>query len=202
MTANPQGQGLALIGLRGTGKSTVGRILAGRLGRPFADADAELEARVGRSIRAIFAEQGEPTFREWEERVLAALTVRPGLILATGGGVVLRESNRRRLKEFGSVVWLSADPTLLAERLQADPRGLADRPALTAAGTLAELAQTLEARAPLFREVADAVIETDDKTASEVADAIMKLWPRPEIQEDLIAETAESAEKTRRRCPR
>src|SRR5262245_34728391 len=94
-------QGLALIGLRGTGQSTVGRILADRLGRPFADADVELEAAAGLSIPSIFEEFGEPCFRDWEERVLGELTARPGLILATGGGVVLRASNRQRLREFG-----------------------------------------------------------------------------------------------------
>ena len=88
-------RGLALVGLRGTGKSTVGRILAQRLDRPFFDADVELEQVAGRSIRAIFAEEGEPVFRDLESRVLAALAARRGAVLATGGGVVLREPNRR-----------------------------------------------------------------------------------------------------------
>lgn len=171
--------GLALVGLRGSGKSTVGRILARRLGRPFVDADVELEARAGRPIREIFAEQGEPAFRDWEERVLADLMTRDRLILATGGGVVLRESNRRILRRFGFVVWLSADPAILARRLSSSPRELADRPALTAAGTLAELATVLEARAPLYREVADAVVETGTLSSAEVADAILDLWPGP-----------------------
>ena len=88
--------GISLIGLRGTGKSTVGRLLAERRGRDFVDADAVLEARAGRSIRAIFAEAGEPAFRELEEQAIADLTARPGLVLATGGGVVLRESSGLR----------------------------------------------------------------------------------------------------------
>ena len=80
------GPGLALIGYRGTGKSTVGRILAGRLKRTFRDCDREIEARAGRSIRAIFAESGEPAFRDWEEQTLAELTAtRPAIVLATGG---------------------------------------------------------------------------------------------------------------------
>ena len=170
-------RGLALVGLRGTGKSTVGRILAQRLDRPFFDADVELERVAGRSIRAIFAEEGEPVFRDLESHVLAELTARRGAVLATGGGVVLREPNRRLLRDFGFVVWLAADLAALASRLQASPRGLADRPALTPAGTLAELADTLRVRAPLYREVADAIVETDRRTAPEVADAILALWP-------------------------
>ncbi|MBV8270044.1 MAG: shikimate kinase [Planctomycetaceae bacterium] len=170
-------RGLALVGLRGTGKSTVGRILAQRLDRPFFDADVELEQIAGRSIRAIFAEEGESVFRDLESRVLSELAARRGAVLATGGGVVLREPNRRLLRDFGFVVWLGADPAVLASRLQASPRELADRPALTPAGTLAELADTLRVRAPLYREVADAVIETDRRTAPEVAEAILALWP-------------------------
>lgn len=175
-TETTQRRGLALVGVRGTGKSTVGRILAGRLGWPFADADVELEAKAGRSIRTIFAELGEPTFRDWEEDVLADLTAKPSLVLATGGGAVLRPSNRARLRSFGFVAWLTADPSVLEGRLLADPRGLADRPALTSAGTLAELAGLIEAREPLYRDVADAVINTAGKTAAEVADAILEHW--------------------------
>jgi shikimate kinase len=170
-------QGLALVGPRGTGKTTIGRILAERLGRPFLDADIELERMVGRSIAAIFAEEGEPSFRDWEERILAELTRRGPSVLATGGGVVLRPSNRQRLWAFGLVIWLRAEPEVLATRLLSDPRGLAGRPALTAAGTLAEIAAVAEARAPLYREVADLVIDTGGQTPSEVADAILDAWP-------------------------
>ena len=132
------------MGYRGTGKSTVGRILAERLGRPFADADVELEAIAGRPIPAIFAEQGEPAFRDWEERVLCDLT---------SPARDDRGDRRRRrpprgepglLKSFGFVAWLTADPEVLADRLRADPGGLANRPSLTAAGTLDEIARVLE----------------------------------------------------------
>ena len=121
--------GLALIGARGSGKSTVGRLVADRLGWAFEDADEALERAAGRSIAAIFADDGEPTFRDLEERTIAALTGRSRLVLATGGGAVLRESNRRALRRFGLVVWLDADPETLAGRLRADAGGptLADR---------------------------------------------------------------------------
>jgi shikimate kinase len=170
-------RGLVLIGYRGTGKSTVGRILAERLGRSFLDSDREIEARSGRSIRSIFAESGEPAFRDWEERTLAELTAgSPGAILASGGGAVLREANRRRLRGYGFVAWLTADPGELARRLEADRLGLAGRPALTTAGTLDEIVQVLAARSPLYAELADAVIPTDGKAPRDVAEAILGCW--------------------------
>jgi shikimate kinase len=175
-----KGRGLALVGYRGTGKSTVGRILADRAGRIFVDMDKELQARVGRSVASIFAEEGEPFFRDWEERTLAELmSGYPTAVVATGGGAVLRETNRRRLREFGFVVWLTADAAVLGRRLGSDPRGFDQRPALTAAGTIVEIAQVLEVRKPLYEEVADAVIETEGKNPDEVAAAILERWTRP-----------------------
>jgi shikimate kinase len=173
-------QGLALVGTRGSGKTTVGRILAERLVRPFLDADVELEEKLGRSIAALFAAEGEPVFRDWEERVLAELTIaHPDAILATGGGVVLSEANRETLRRFGCVIWLRTDPVDAAARIEADHRGLTQRPALTPAGTLAELAGVLAARTHLYHAVADAVVDTSGRTAAEVAEAILELWPPP-----------------------
>src|SRR5947209_4610618 len=127
MSAKPHDrQGLALVGMRGTGKSTVGRILGERLARRFVDADVELEERLGRPIASIFAEEGEPVFRDREARVLVDLaTAHPDAILATGGGVVLRAENRATLRSFGFVVWLWADPAEARARLRADARGVA-----------------------------------------------------------------------------
>jgi shikimate kinase len=166
-------RGLALVGYRGTGKSTVGRLLARRLGRPFIDADVALEARFGRTIGSIFDELGEPVFRDWEEAMLAELTEDQDRLIATGGGAVLRESNRRRLRDFGTVVWLSASPRVIADRLGADPSAVAGRPALTPAGTLGEVAAVLAAREPLYREIADLEISTEGRTPEEVAEAVL-----------------------------
>lgn len=172
--AGARGPGLVLIGYRGTGKSTVARILAERLGRPFLDADCEIEARSGRTIAALFREGGEPAFRDREERTLAELTAaHPGAVLATGGGAVLREANRRRLRAFGFVAWLTADPAELARRLAADRPGLDARPALTPAGTLEEIARVLAARSPLYAELADVVIPTDGREPQAVAEAVL-----------------------------
>jgi shikimate kinase len=173
----PSDRGIVLVGYRATGKSTVGRIVADRLGRPFADADREVEARAGRSIRSIFTEDGEPAFREWENRVLADLTTRiTGGVVATGGGAILHEGNRKRLRDFGFVAWLTADAATLARRLESSRRNLDDRPALTAAGTLAEIAEVLEARTPFYREVAHASVETSGLTAEQVAEAVLEAW--------------------------
>ncbi len=172
-----RGSGLALVGYRGTGKSTVGKLLANRLERLFLDADVELERRAGRSIPSIFAEWGEPVFRDWEERTLRELVGEyPGSVLATGGGVVLRPSNRALLREFGSVVWLQAEPSELARRLAAAERRGTNRPALTPTGTLAEVEKVLEGRIPLYREVSDLVVETSGRSPVEISEAILAAW--------------------------
>ena len=163
-------RGLALVGYRGSGKTTVGRIVAARLGWPFADADQELEARAGRSIYAIFEESGEPAFRDLEESTLRDLTARHPLVLATGGGAILRECNRLALREFGTVAWLRADPSTLTDRLG---RASGNRPALTPAGLLGEIAEVLEARAPLYRDVADLVVETAGRPPAAIASEIL-----------------------------
>jgi shikimate kinase len=170
-------RGLALVGYRGTGKSTVGRIVASLSGRTFLDADLELEARAGRSVASILTKDGEPAFRDWEERTLAGLIEHsPTAVIATGGGVVLREQNRQRLRNFGVIVWLTAEPAELATRLTADPRGLAARPALTADGTIVEIARILEIRTPIYQAMADIVIGSGGKTPDEIAAAILAFW--------------------------
>jgi len=164
--------GLALIGSRGTGKSSVGRVLAARLDRPFIDADTALEARLGISIAELFKIYGEPHFRDHEAATLRELTETGApLVLATGGGVILREENRDRLRRFGTVIWLTADPAILAARLAADPAN--DRPALTALGAVEEIVHVLNARSPLYRETADLVISTDGKSVEAVAEEIL-----------------------------
>lgn len=169
------GTGLSLIGYRGTGKSTVGKILAERLNRRFLDADLEIEARAGRSIPEIFAVSGEPAFRDWEERTLRELVRdHPGGILATGGGAVMRPANRALLLKHGLVVWLKADADELARRLSADPRQGAARPALTPAGTIAEIGSLLEARSPSYAELAHRVIDTAGRTPEDVARIILE----------------------------
>ena len=171
--ASTRPDSIALVGYRATGKSSVGRRVAERLGWRFFDADKELERRAGYSVARIFAERGEPAFRDLETQTLSELPIGPRLVLATGGGVVLREANRRHLRHFGLVVWLRAADQTLVERLSRSPGG---RPALTPAGLLAEVAPMLAVRNPLYEAVADVVIDTADQHSDEIADKIVGAW--------------------------
>ncbi len=148
---------LFLVGLPGSGKSTLGRQLARRLRKRFVDADAELEHRLGVSIPTIFEIEGEPGFRDREEATLAELTLLEGVVLSTGGGAVLRPANRIRLKENGTVVYLHAAPAMLFERV----RHGRNRPLLQAADPMARLAQLYGERDALYREVADHIVESE-----------------------------------------
>lgn len=163
-----------LIGYRGTGKTTVARLLARRLGWDWLDADAELERRCGRSIRTLFAEEGEAGFRERESALLEELCGLHNHVIATGGGVVVREENRRRLRRAGRVVWLTADAPTLWERLQGDPATAGRRPDLTVGG-MVEIEDLLRRRAPWYAECADWRVDTAGRTPREVAGAIWGL---------------------------
>lgn len=177
LLAQPDRSGLVLIGYRGSGKSTVGKIVAERLHRPFWDTDREVEAWSGRSIAALFAEGSEASFRDWEERILANLAEQyPMAVLATGGGIVLREANRRRIRDFGFVAWLRASPQELAHRLEIDPRSASSRPSLTADGTLAEIVHVLAQRTPLYQALADAVLDTEGKSPESIASDLIDGW--------------------------
>jgi shikimate kinase len=167
---------LFLIGYRGTGKTSVGRLLAGRLGWGFLDADDRIEADAGRSIADIFAAEGEPGFRDRESAALADLCRLDRHVISTGGGVILRRENRDRLRSAGFVAWLSADPGTIWARLQADPTTAARRPKLTAAGGVEEVRELLAAREPLYRETAALRIATDYLSPEAVAAAILSAW--------------------------
>lgn len=162
-----------LIGYRGTGKSTVARLVAQRWGRAWVDADEWLERRAGRTIREIFASDGEAVFRDLESAVVAELAARDETVIALGGGAILREPNRAAIQGRGLVVWLKALPHTLAARLQHDPSTDQRRPALTSLGGLAEIEQLLAAREPLYAQCADVVIDTEGREPSEITDMIL-----------------------------
>lgn len=163
---------LFLIGARGTGKTTVARLVAARLQWSWIDADEVLEQQFGQSVRDIFAQEGEAGFRVKEASVLAALCERRQHVIATGGGVVLRADNRERLRRTGKVVWLTADPANLWQRLQGDPRTAERRPNLSVGG-LAELEETLRVREPLYRACADWTVSTAARSPDEVAAVVL-----------------------------
>jgi shikimate kinase len=162
-----------LIGPRGSGKSTVARLLARELGWEWLDADEELEKRYGRSIRAIFAAEGETGFRDKETVVLAELCRLSRHVIATGGGVVLRAGNREQLRASGRVVWLTADVETLWQRLQGDASTAERRPALTVGGR-EEIEEVLRSRDPLYRHCADLVIDTAVRSPAEGAADILR----------------------------
>ncbi len=161
-----------LIGYRCTGKTTVARLLAEKLGWEWVDADEVLETRYGVTIRQIFAAEGEVGFRDKEEKVFAELCQLRRHVIATGGGIILRETNRERMRSTGKVVWLWANAETIWQRLQVDPSTAERRPPLTVGG-LAEIEETLRIRDPMYRGCADFMVPTSDHTPEDVVEVIM-----------------------------
>ncbi len=160
---------LFLVGMPGSGKSTVGRQLARRLGLPFFDSDAVIEQRLGCSIRDYFAQRGEDAFRDVEQQVIAELGAGPDAVVATGGGAVLREANRRKLREAGRVIYLRSSPEDLHRRLRNDRQ----RPLLQVADPLARLRSLHAERDPLYREAAHFDVETGRPTVPTLVNMIV-----------------------------
>jgi len=159
---------LVLVGLSGTGKSTVAPLLAERRGVVAVDLDRLLEQRFGRPVAQVFLEDGEPEFRRAEAELLAEVLVGPPAVIATGGGAVLDPESRRRLADAAFVVWLSAPIDLLVRRLSdvAERRPLlADDPATALRAMAAE-------RDPLYREVADFVVDVERRSPEEIAEMV------------------------------
>ena len=145
---------IVLIGYRATGKTTVARHLAARLKWDWGDADVEIERQAGKSIARIFAEDGEPAFRDLEARVIAELCGREKFVLAAGGGAPLREESRCAMRQSGHVVWLTAAPATILARMTADATTAQRRPSLTQHPPLEEIVRLLGRREPVYRESA------------------------------------------------
>lgn len=178
---------ISLIGYRGTGKTTIGQLLAHELSMPFIDADTLLQERAGRTIKEIFATNGEATFRQLESSLILELTgSREPAILSTGGGVVLNPLNQQALRNTGPVVWLRASPRVICQRLSQDPATAAQRPALLTTTTptgashdspgdamLREVETLLKIREPLYLETATFQVETDDRNEPDIVREIV-----------------------------
>jgi shikimate kinase len=156
---------LVLVGAPGSGKSTVGALLAERWSLPFADADASIEAQVGKSVAEIFADEGEPVFRAFEEAATAELLREPG-VLALGGGAVLSPATRAALRGY-RVVWLQVSVPQAVRRV-----GLNEARPLLLGNVRGRLVKLLNERTPLYAEVATQAVDTDGLSAVEVADRI------------------------------
>jgi shikimate kinase len=170
---------IVLIGYRGTGKTSVARELAARLGWPWFDADEEIERAAGKSIAEIFAASGEATFRDWETQVIDQLSAKHGAILATGGGAILRESNRVALARHGRFVWLRTSAETIHARLRNDATTAARRPSLTGLSEMEEIRALLGKREPIYAELAKLTLDTESKSVAELASEIIAAWHLP-----------------------
>ncbi|MGA9342688.1 MAG: shikimate kinase [Rhodanobacteraceae bacterium] len=149
---------LIFVGPMGAGKTTIGQRTAALLGLPFHDLDQEIESRTGASVNLVFDVEGEQGFRRRETAILAELAAGTGLVLATGGGAVLNEGNRRLLQSRGFVVWLDAEPDAQLTRLARDRR----RPLLAGPDRYQRLQRLAAERSPLYAEIADLRIRSND----------------------------------------
>ncbi len=160
---------IVLIGLPGSGKSTVGKQLAKRLKLPFVDSDQVIEARLGCSIASYFEREGEEAFRDVEQQVLDELAGGAPSVLSTGGGSVLRPANRARLRQCGRVIYLRALPDEVFRRVRNDTA----RPLLRVKDPMAKLRELFEARDPLYRETAHFSIDTGRPSVATLVNMIV-----------------------------
>ena len=162
---------IVLIGYRGTGKSTLGKILAARLGRQLVSTDEEIICRAGKSISDIVAAQGWDHFRDLETAVCQDLAVRDNLVIDTGGGAILRDENVKVLKGNGRLFWLTASVETIATRIGGDTK----RPSLTGTKShVAEIREVLSERTSKYQAAADHAISTDGRSLEELANTVLK----------------------------
>jgi shikimate kinase len=172
VTVSPCHRVIFLVGYRGSGKSCIARLLAERLLWQWLDADSVLESRHGKSIREIFAAEGEAGFRDKEAALLDELCRLENHVIATGGGVVLRPANREKLKA-GLVVWLTADAATLWQRINGDSTTAARRPNLSMGGQ-AEVEEMLRQREPLYRACANIIVDTVGRSPDDIVEKILQ----------------------------
>lgn len=187
-----QAPNVYLVGLMGAGKSTVGRILAQALKRPFIDSDEEIIARTGASIATIFELEGEAGFREREARVIQDLTLKQNVVLATGGGAILSEPSRALLKKNGFVVYLSSTPERLLVRTRYDKK----RPLLQQEDPLAILKKLHEIRHPLYLETAHVEMKTGSGQVNQVAMQVVEALIQHIVQQQGAATQSDAVSLT------
>jgi shikimate kinase len=169
------GDHILLVGYRGTGKSSVGRLLAEALQMSFVDMDQVIVEEAGCTISKMVENHGWPCFRGREKKLLLRLSQGTGLVIATGGGVVLDEENRLLMKKMGQVIWLKADIDTIVQRLQQDVISAEQRPAFSEKSLRDETETVLCERTPLYDSVSDMSIETSGRNIRECVDEIMRI---------------------------
>jgi shikimate kinase len=158
-----------LMGFRGSGKSTVGRLLAQRIGWPGVDLDDCIEASAGRSIRQIFEDEGESGFREREQQALALVAAGTvPTVIALGGGAILRPANQQLIRTMGRCVWLQGSAEQLLQRISADATTAQRRPQLSQRSGYDEVVEILAAREPIYRQLAQLTVHTDHRSPDEL----------------------------------
>lgn len=163
---------IVLIGYRGTGKSTVGRLLASRLGRQLVSTDAEIVKRAQRSVPEIIAQEGWEYFRDLESDICGELADRDQLVIDTGGGAILRTQNIDTLKKHGTVFWLTASVETIVKRIGGDDQ----RPSLTGTKSFVdEIQDVLQERVPKYQAAADHVIATDHRSINQLVETVLAL---------------------------
>lgn len=162
-----------LTGFRGTGKTSVGTLLARSLGRTVVDLDGVVAANAGKSIREIFLNGGEDAFRELESSALESVAKAENAVISLGGGAILRDANRTVIRSTGTCFWLHCDAETIAQRLQQDEVSVEQRPALTQLDELEEIRELLKARHALYQDAADYRIDTAGKTIDQVTQQII-----------------------------
>lgn len=175
--AGGDGMNIILTGYRCTGKTLTGRRLADLLGRPFFDTDELIRHRTGRTVEEIVSEGGWPAFRDAERGVIRNLALLDGGVVASGGGAFLDARNVERLKKNGFFVWLVADAATIVRRLEKDQAGGNKRPSLSGMPAEEEVQEILAQREPIYRRIADLVVDTASRTVEEVAAAICLRLP-------------------------
>jgi shikimate kinase len=168
---------IVLIGYRCSGKTLVGKLLAGELTRNLVDTDTLIEEEAGCSIETIISGKGWNYFREIEKRLIEDISRKNNLIIATGGGVVTDEENVKNLKRNGWIVWLDGNPEVLKKRMDQDKKSGKIRPSLTGTDSLDEIVQVLSERKNLYKRACDYVVDTNRRFPEEVAEAIILELP-------------------------
>ncbi len=166
---------IILIGYRGTGKTSIGRKLAERMGLPFYDTDQLLIDHIGKTIKDWVEEKGWASFRKEEREIIQELPSRTPGIIAMGGGAVMTPEIRETIQPLGPIIWLTADLKTILKRMESDPQNQDNRPALSDKDLENEVKDLLAQRSPVYRQLSDFFVDTEGKTVEGVTEEIMSL---------------------------